>query len=402
MGIEDFNLELAEHADRILLVTESLESKQQLGEIFEHRSYQWKAVENLGAAAELAGRELFDLVIVEICSAQLPASDIIDNFKAKDSLKRCPLIVLHPEGSKERYPTARGASSITVLSSPVEPSELLVKLATQLRLRKASNNQLRFDAKLSAQNAQLRDLNNRFRKELKEAQAVQQSMLPAEHPTDPNCALYATYIPLEAVGGDIYDLWRISERTFGLFVGDVTGHGLPAAFIGAMTKMALSYANQQNPEQTLAEMNAGLAEHMPEERFVTVAAAIYNAESGELKIARGGHPPSYIWRAETGEVEEVCPKGMALGMLAESKFELYQTKLNPGDKLLMITDGITEAQDMNGEMIGISGLGECFKRAAVLPDIKSSIENILQQIDAYSGGRVIKDDQTLIGLECLK
>jgi serine phosphatase RsbU (regulator of sigma subunit) len=186
-----------------------------------------------------------------------------------------------------------------------------------------------------------------------------------------------------------------------MFIGDVTGHGLPAAFIGAMTKMALAYADKSSPETMFREMNDGMADLMPPGRFVTVAAALYNPETGGLKVARGGHPPPFVWRKETGEVEQILPKGMALGMLAGVSFELFETSLNPGDRFLLMTDGITETTDMNNEMLGIEGSAELFKKWVHLP-MDQNLDKILEEQFEFAGGRILKDDNTLIGLECVR
>ena len=208
-----------------------------------------------------------------------------------------------------------------------------------------------------------------------------------------------TYIPLEAVGGDVYDIWQIRDDTYGLFIGDVTGHGLPAAFIGAMTKMVLAYAPKESPDIMLDEMNEGIVDHMPEGRFVTVAAAIYDSGTGALKVARGGHPEPYIWRKATGKVERISPRGMAIGIMKGMPYELFETNLEVGDKYLMITDGLIETEDMNGNMFGADGVGNCFESVAPQKNIAECIRSILERQREFSGGRILKDDDTLVGLE---
>jgi len=290
-------------------------------------------------------------------------------------------------------------SKIQVLKLPLDASELLVKASLLLRLRKNTEASAERDSKIAAQNLQLRDLTNRFKHELKEAQTIQQSIMPDSLPGCDKATFAASYIPLEAVGGDLYDIWVISPGVYGIFIGDVTGHGLSAAFLSAMTKMSLAYAPKDSPESMLYHMNEGLVDYMPDGRFVTVAAAIYHSETGKLSVGRGGHPPPVIWRAEKNTVEELVPDGFALGMVAGMDYELFETVLEIGDKFMMVTDGIMETTDMDGNMIGSDGLANYFGSVAPENDIAECISKILDFQSDFCGGRILKDDNTVVALE---
>lgn len=403
MGIQDFNLDQSQNADRVLVINSDEESAKRITNILEKRSYGWQVAATPQTAAQLAADQLFDLVIFECQDLNFAPAEFLGLLRADSGLKRSPLIVLHPDPEK----VAREGGFINgkdyhVIQSPFKPSDLIVKVSTQLRLRKLKSSDSKLDDKIGAQNSQLRDLNTRYQKELKEAKYIQQSILPKSLPVDDRCFFAAHYVPLEAVGGDIYDVWKTVDGNYGMFIGDVTGHGLPAAFIGAMTKMALNYAPQVNPDEMLAHMNDGVSNVMPEERFITVEAAIYNPETGLLKIARGGHPPAFVHRAATGEVEQIFPKGLALGMLVGARYQALETTLQPGDKLLFISDGLIEQENMKGEMLGNDGIAKMFAEIAKDKDIRECIPEILRQYDEFCGGRILKDDNTLVGLQRTK
>ena len=400
MGIEDLNLDLDEHADRIMVVSDSTSQADKITRLLEKRSYNWKLTTTTEEASQVAAKELFDIIIFD--SAHMPRgpAEIVASLKEDPHLKRSPILLLHSRPGEFSHDDRKAyGDEVQVVEADFSPSQLLVKIATQLRLRKIRSDQASFDAKVAAQNAQLRDLTNRFKRELKEAQSIQQSILPKKLPYDKRCIFTAMYVPLEAVGGDLYDVWEVEPGVYGFFIGDVTGHGLSAAFIGAMSKMALSYAEKISPEELLFQMNEGIVELMPEGKFVTVAAAFYDAGSGALRVARGGHPPPYIWRSATGEVEQVSPRGMPIGFLEGARYELFETSLEPGDKFLMVTDGIPEASDMGGEMVGIDGLGEWFSEYGKTQNIIDCMSSIMERLDVFVGGRILKDDNTLVGLE---
>jgi serine phosphatase RsbU (regulator of sigma subunit) len=311
-------------------------------------------------------------------------------------------LVIHPQADAEAIASlAEPGRDVQYLPSPFNPSVFLVKVATLLRLRKFTNEQVSFETQIAAQNAELRDLTNRFKQELKEARSIQQSILPKKLPVAKKAVFAACFMPLEAVGGDMFDIWKIDDSRFGLFIGDVTGHGLAAAFIGAMTKMSLEYAPKQDPATMLEHMNNGLADLLPEGRFVTVAAAFYDDSSGKLQIARGGHPPPLVWQKSLGKVLQCSPRGLPLGVAPMCKYECQEVTLCAGDKVLFVTDGLTETSDMDGKMLGVDGAAQMYSQFASDLSIDKCLKAVLDGQKTFSGGRLTKDDNTLLGLERL-
>ncbi len=401
MGIEDFDVDLDSYTDSVLVLGTSEESNRAIGDLLERRSYSWQSATSIEQAKEKAATTLFDLLVVDAQSGEQDAHELVSTLRAESSLSRSPILLIHPDaGNLQRGQESVFGDRITVLPAPLEPSAFLVKVSMRLRLGKIKTEQAGFEAELASQNAQLRDLNNRFKAELKSARDLQQSLFPKTLPSAPKSSFAAACVPLEAVGGDLYDVWKIDRGVYGLFLGDVTGHGLTAAFIGAMTKMALAYAPQQSPNEMLANVNDGLCNRIPEGTFVTAAAAIFKPMEATVEVARAGHPPPYLWRAATGEVEQLEPRGLPLGVTEGMPYELQEYKLESGDKFLMITDGLTETVDMNGTMLGVDGVGKLFSEAAAAgKSISECIAEILETQTKFSGGRLLKDDNTLVGFE---
>ncbi|MCB0325208.1 MAG: SpoIIE family protein phosphatase, partial [Bdellovibrionales bacterium] len=256
MGIEDFNVDREDYLDSVLVLSPTVEAGAELGRLLEKRRYRWSHAESLEEAAKVAASELFDLLVLDERSSTVPIEDLLSRVQTDAALSRSAIIAIHPTVSHLR----RGEASVfgervVLLEAPLEPSAFLVKVATLLRLRKLKTEQAAFESRIASQNSELRDLNNRFRRELREAKEIQQSLFPKSLPTAPYTRFGACCMPLEAVGGDLYDIWKIDRGSYGLFIGDVTGHGLPAAFIGAMTKMALAYAPKASPDEMFAHMN---------------------------------------------------------------------------------------------------------------------------------------------------
>lgn len=401
MGIEDFDVDLDEFTESVLVLGTSAETNTLIGSLLEKRNYQWDSALSIEEAKTLAAAKLYDLLVLDAQSETKSAHELVSSLRDEASLSRSPIILIHPEAANlQKGQESVFGKQVTLLPAPLEASAFLVKVSTLLRLQKISTEKASFEAQLASQNAQLRDLNNRFKQELKSARDLQQSLFPKTLPSAPRSTFAAACVPLEAVGGDLYDIWKIERGRYGLFLGDVSGHGLSAAFIGAMTKMALAYAAKDTPHGLLAEVNNGLCDRIPGGTFVTAAAAIFEPMEAKVQVARAGHPPPYLWRAGSGEVEQIEPRGLPLGVNEGMPYEFLEYYLEEGDKFLMITDGLTETSDMDGAMLGIEGVGEIFAKAAAAgKSIAECIAEILNAQSSFSGGRLLKDDNTLIGFE---
>ncbi len=402
MGIEDLNVDLSELAERVLIVSSHPKTAADVQSLLKSRSYNVDLVDDLEAARALLSKELFDGVVALFAPGDPELSYCVEELTSLQRLANVSLFLVHPQNVLHSSDDQSVfGDRIIPLNYPYEATALVVKLASQLRLRKLETNETRYYSKISAQNAELRDLTTRYKRELKEAQAIQQSILPTSLPDAPGMTFAAAYAPLEVVGGDLYDVWQVDGDRFGFFLGDVTGHGLPAAFIGAMTKMALSYERTRSPEEMLSAMNRGLAPVLPDGRFVTVIGLMYEVSTGILKVARGGHPPALLWRAANGEVEQLSPRGLPFGVDDGARYELQTAVMQAGDKCLLLTDGITETANLDGEMLGVKGVADIFAKLAAELSIDQLLHRLLDLQTEYSGGRMIKDDVTLIGLERL-
>jgi sigma-B regulation protein RsbU (phosphoserine phosphatase) len=245
----------------------------------------------------------------------------------------------------------------------------------------------------------LRDFTEKFKRELDEARAIQQSLLPKTLPHDPRFEIAALYEPLEEVGGDWFYIDQSSSGKLRVQIADVTGHGLSAAFIGSMTKLAMMAAGEEAPAALLTRMNALMAAQIPEGKFVTMFSYALDPVSGALRYARAGHPQGLLFRAETGEVEELHGEGFPVGFFEDSHYEEREAQLSSGDFIVVLTDCIPEAQNMGGETYGFERLRESLIRVGKTAKTPSEvIAKLVDDFENFRAGRILKDDVTLIVL----
>jgi len=250
--------------------------------------------------------------------------------------------------------------------------------------------------------------NARMEQELKMAYKVQADLLPRKMPRLPGWQLATYWQPARMVSGDFYDFIRLPDGRLGIVIGDVTDKGMPAALVMANTRSVLraviasaARKGHETPGKLLARANNLLCEDMPQKMFVTCQLAILEPESGRLCYANAGHPLPYLW---TGDgLDELCAAGMPLGLMPRMTYEDKETILNPGDRMLMYSDGLSEAHNPQGEMFGTEHLRWLLSIPSEVPSASEElIRYVTGQLAGFTGpGWEQEDDVTLLVLERL-
>jgi len=228
--------------------------------------------------------------------------------------------------------------------------------------------------------------------ELDLARRIQISILPTAFPNSPAFQVAARYLPMTSVAGDFYDFLVADERQAGLLIADVSGHGVPAALIASMVKMAATSQRDHaaDPQKLLTEMNAALCGNT-QSQFVTAAYVHLDAETSQLRYSAAGHPPMLLLRA--GEVTEIFENGLILAILKDASFTNATHTLQPGDRLVLYTDGILEAKDAHGEFFGEEQLYSSLRDTSKLSP-SDAADSILANVQRWA--KIQDDDLTLL------
>ena len=197
----------------------------------------------------------------------------------------------------------------------------------------------------------------RIESELNIASQIQKSILPSTFPPFPNhCEfdLYAIMEPAREVGGDFYDFFFINDDTLAVIMADVSGKGVPAALFMMVSRTLIKSIAQQgrNPAQALSEANDLLCQGNDAAMFVTVFLGYYDIHTGRLIFASGGHNPAIMLQADGKTRLFSKIKGVALGYMPDLEYQAGEEKLEPGDTLILYTDGVTEAYSPGEETFG--------------------------------------------------
>jgi serine phosphatase RsbU (regulator of sigma subunit)/anti-sigma regulatory factor (Ser/Thr protein kinase) len=237
----------------------------------------------------------------------------------------------------------------------------------------------------------------RFEQELEVAKLIQQNFLPKQLPELTGWQVSAYYRPAREVGGDFYDVIPLPEGKVGFVVGDVTDKGVPAALVMAATRSVLRASAQRlvNPGETLERVNEHLCPDMPEKMFVTCLYGVLDPATGHFRFANAGHDLPYVKTAQGSE--ELRARGMPLGLMPGMLYEEKETVLQPGDSLLLHSDGVVEAHDPEGAMFGFPRLKQC---VADYPGGSELIDRVLSDLHAHTGPDAEQeDDITMVVLQ---
>lgn len=204
--------------------------------------------------------------------------------------------------------------------------------------------------------------------EMATARRIQESILPRRGPDVAAVDVASVYVPASSVAGDYFDFVAVDEHCFGVVVADVSGHGVGAALVASMLKVAIAMtaARVREPARLLAELNAFFLGKL-ERQFITAVVAFIDTESGEVVLASAGHPPPLVRRAD-GAVEEVATSGFVLGRMRDAKFTDVRLLLGTGDAIVFYTDGVTEARGYSAER-----LAACVARGGTSREIADAI-----------------------------
>jgi serine phosphatase RsbU (regulator of sigma subunit)/anti-sigma regulatory factor (Ser/Thr protein kinase) len=237
----------------------------------------------------------------------------------------------------------------------------------------------------------------RFEQELEVARLIQQNFLPKELPDLPGWEIATCYRPAREVGGDFYDVIPLPDGRVGFVVGDVTDKGVPAALVMSATRSVLRASAQRliEPGEVLERVNEHLCPDMPEKMFVTCLYGVLDPSTGHLRFANAGHDLPYVKTADG--IVELRARGMPLGLMPGMLYEEKEATLEPGDSVLLHSDGVVEAHDPGRDMFGFPRLKDTMADA---PAGQELIDRVLRELEAFTGPDAEQeDDITMVTLE---
>jgi len=387
-------------AARILVVDDEADINTILSVTLRRAGYEVISAADGLEAVEVVQRHAPDLILLDVMMPRADGLEALRRIREHPPAAHTPVIMLTAKGAltDKMKGFERGADDY--VAKPFEPAEVLARVQALLK-RTAQSRVVRpllsvlgdwFTAERMAQ----------FGRDLEAARDIQQRLLPPVPARVAGLEAGAVLRSSTIVGGDFFDIFPMGER-LGVVVGDVSGKGIPAALLMVMVRTLLREIARDlvDPADVLTRLNASLCRDMPPSMFVTVMlAALDPAEAGRVVLAGGGHPDPVVVRAAGGAAVASlgAAGGTVLGVFPDSAFgQIELTLAEPGDTLVLLTDGILEAPSEDGHRPGIPALLPLLERERAL-SAQALAHRLTADVLARGGSR-LQDDMTVFVLK---
>ena len=371
---------------RVLVADDQTPVLDALQLLLKSHGYQVETVTQPARVVQVLAERTFDVVLVDLNYSRDTTSggeglELVSQIRAID--ENLPVVVMTAWSSVDLAVEAmrRGASDF--VQKPWQNRQLLEKLETQVERGQA-----------------LRRRERRQHDELQEARDVQNHLLPRRIPQVADYEIAAITQPVRDVGGDYYDVVRISDTQTVLCIGDVAGKGLPAALLMSSLQAALRPLLWHGlpPRELCRRLNRVLCDITPLGKFISFFYAVLDSRDNRLTYCNAGHNPPLLVRADRG-AKELNAAGAVLGQFPDWVYQQSEVLMNSGDKLLLFTDGLVEACNQSDEAFGDERVIRIAlqNRAATAEDLKKLL--MRAALDHCNGH--FQDDASLVVLRAL-
>lgn len=311
--------------------------------------YQTRAVTSPAAVLEVLKTDRFDLLLMDLNYTRDTTSgreglDLLSRVQALDST--LPIVVMTAWGSIDLTVEAMRRGVRDFILKPWENSRLLDVLREQIEFGVAARKEQSLKAQADARTRE-RD------RQIEEAREIQLRLVPKEIPQVCGCDISFAWRPAEAVSGDYFDVLKFDDSRVGLVVADVSGKGLPAALLMSNVQAAVkAFASADpTPADVCTRVNRVVASNIADDKFITLLYCLVDCRARRLLYANAGHNAGLLVR-KSGAVVRLEKGGAVLGPFPECSYEQGEVEIMPGDRVLLFTDGITEARNEAGDEFG--------------------------------------------------
>ncbi len=409
----------------LLVVDDNPENRDMLTRRLRRRGYDVAEAENGLQALELAAGREFDVVLLDVMMPVMDGLETLRCLRRTRSVAELPVIMTTAKGESEDVVEALALGANDYVTKPINLPVALARIEAQLSLRRAVQEIRRLEADLAARNLDLETANGRLsvsntrmKRDLEAAARIQQAFLPGAAPSAGGARFAWRYRPCDELAGDTLNVVPLDERHVGVFVVDVSGHGVPAALLSVTVSRLLSRTTDgcplvrrgPNGSSALeivppAEVASELTNRFPFDpetrQYFTCVYGVLDCQTGEFRYVCAGHPgPVHLpkGRPPVRLQHAGRPIGILPASVAASGYVDHAVTLAPGDRIYLFTDGIPEAADPLEEEFGFERLQEvlCAGRAEPL---QSSVDALVARVESWCGDAGVADDVSVLAIE---
>ena len=344
---------------------------------------------------------LFDLVISDWIMPGMDGPELVRRIRQSDQSDRVYIVMLTGRAETDDLVTGLQAGADDFLGKPVDPGELRARL-------RAAERVITLERRLSRQNGELRLANDRMKQDLDSAAKVQQALLPSVPPDTERFDFAWKYRPCDELAGDTLNVFPLDHRYIGLYVLDVSGHGVPAALLCVTLSRLLSPGTHSDsmlytkrgkiaePAEVLERLSSRFQMDIRAPQFFTIFYGVLDTQNGRLTYSSGGHPEGFLLRQKQTAARLTCT-GTPVGIFQDAQYEQKSVDLQPHERLFLFSDGLFEARNQTGECFGLERLMSQFEQSRG-DELQSSIDQTSQAVIDWSAPAPPADDISVLGL----
>ncbi len=390
---------------RVLVVDDSRAQRRILAVQLQRWGYAVTEAETGDAALALCMVQTFDIVLSDWVMPGMTGLELCQAFRDLPREGYGYFILLTSKSEKAEVAVGLENGADDFLTKPVNSDELRARLRAAERIVSMQQELVEKNRLVGSTLGQLQKLYDSLDRDLIEAKKLQQSLIRDRQRDFGMGKAFLMLKPSGHVGGDLVGSFVIDERRIAVFSVDVSGHGVASAMMTARLAGLLSGGSpDQNialcinadgardaypPEQVAFRLNRMMIEDVQVDQYFTLAYAEIDLISGHVKLVQAGHPHPVHLRGD--RMLPIGEGGMPIGLIPGATYDTVTTQLLPGDRLFLVSDGVTECPDPVGNELGTEGLQAMLRQSAHLSS-PNLLEALMWDLSAYCGGRDFPDD----------
>lgn len=404
---------------KLLVVDDSAANRDGLAKLLTLEGYEvTTAGDGREALTRVAAGDV-DLVLLDVMMQGVSGLDVLEEIRRARPATDLPVVMTTARDQSEDIVRALRLGANDYVTKPLDLPVLLARIQTQLSLKRAVERGRRLEQSVARQNAELEsanrrltDANARMRHDLEVAARIQEAFLPPAELRLPAAEVAWLFKPCTRLAGDTLNAFAVGERHLGLYVLDVSGHGVPAALLAVTLSHVLSPhpvpgsllcrrgragTEPVAPAEVLRQLNHRFTLDAKTEQYFTIAYGLLDADAGEFRYALAGHPGPVF--APRDAAATVLPgPGLPIGF-GDPEYVERRVALRPGDRLYVYSDGLYEAAGRGNEMFGHDRLLAAVERHRAL-DLRAAVEALWEEVDRWcADGTAPRDDISVLAIQ---
>ena len=396
-----------EEPDRILLVDDNPANLQLLFQTLNGHGKRLLAAKNGEDALSIAHKTRPELILLDIMMPGIDGYEVCRRLKEDPVTRDAAVVFLSALDEAKDKVHGFELGAVDYIGKPFQADEVVARVTAHLTIQ-------RLQRDLSLRNVELASANARMKRDLDAAARVQRALLPTSRPVTRRARFAWEYRPCDELAGDLLNVFNIDDRYVSMYVVDVSGHGVPSALLSVAVTRSLSLRADPSclvtdagsapgrcsivsPAEVARRLNAIYPMDPTEGQYFTLVYGILDTLTGHFKFVCAGHPgPMRVRRDGSAEIFDA--PAIPIGMMEDTEYTNAVLDLEPGDRLYLYSDGLTEETNAADEPFGRERLDATLKNGLSVT-LERSVEALVRDVTTWRGHDECSDDITILGVE---